>query len=129
MSNVDIRAIGGVAVTGGNLPAASPIRTYTKVSGTTATSGDQTLVAAPSAGNHLVVKDILIQNESSTATTAILKNGATAEWRALLQQYGALALSFPEGEEWRLTTATALVLNLSGANSHGYSIRYRTEAD
>lgn len=105
------------------------IRTYTKTSGTTATSGDQTLIAAPSAGFHLVVKDMILQNESAVETTDIVKNGATAEWRAKLAANAAFSLSFAEGEEWRLTTATALVLNLSGTNSHGYSIRYRTEAD
>lgn len=94
---------------------------------TTATSGDQTLVAAPGAGFRLVVKDLVVQNESSTETTVILKSGSTAAWRAKLAANAALALSFDEGNEWRLGTNEALVLNLSGAHSHSYSGRYFTE--
>lgn len=105
------------------------IRTYTGTAAAVAASGDQTLVAAPAAGNHLVVKDLVVQNESAVETTIILKSGSTAKWRSKLVANAALALSFSEGEEWRLGSAEALVLNLSGANSHGYSIRHRTEVD
>lgn len=116
---MNITAIGGTVV--GNR------RPFTQVSGTTATSGDQTLIAAPGAGKRLVVKELLIQNEEATATTAILKNGSTAEWRALLEQYAAISMGFSTGDEWRLAANSALVLNLSGAISHGYSIRYTVE--
>lgn len=120
---IEIRAMGDRAV--------GKSSTYTKVTGTTATSGDQTLIAAPSAGNHLVIKDIVIQNESTVDTTIILKEGSTAAWRAklLASVFASLAMSFEAGQEWRLASASALVLNLSGANPHGYSIRYFTEAD
>lgn len=128
--NSNIAAVGGTAI-GTSVPvtSSSAIRTYTGTATATATSGDQTLVAAPAAGNHLVVKDLLVQNESAVETTVILKSGTTAKWRAKLAANASLALSFADGEEWRLGTAEALVLNLSGANSHGYSIRHRTEAD
>jgi accessory colonization factor AcfC len=112
-----------------SIDASAPIRTYTATAAATATSGDQTLVAAPAAGNHLVVKDLLVQNESTTETTVILKSGSTAKWRAKLAANASLALSFADGEEWRLGSAEALVLNLSEANSHGYSIRSLVEAD
>ena len=105
------------------------VQLYTALAAsTTATSGDQTLVAAPGAGFRLVVKELLVQNESATETTAILKSGSNARWRAKLAANASLALSFADGEEWRLGANEALVLNLSGANSHGYSGRYCTEA-
>lgn len=121
--NVSLKQIGDRTVGKGS--------SYTKVTGTTATSGDQTLIAAPSAGSHLVIKEIVIQNESAVDTTVILKDGSTATWRAklLASIFGALSMSFEAGQEWRLATASALVLNLSGANSHGYSVRYFTETD
>lgn len=110
---------------------ASAVISYTKVTSTAASSGDNTLVAAPAAGSHIVVKDIIVQNESSTDTTVILKSGSASVWRAKLlgSLAASLAMSFRTGEEWRLGSAEALVLNLSGANSHGYSVRYRVEVD
>lgn len=102
---------------------------FTQVTGTAASSGPNQLIVAPSAGNHLVVKDLVIQNESSTETTVILKSGTTAKWRAKLAANASLNLSFNENEEWRLGSAEKLDLDLSGANSHGYSVRYFTEAD
>ena len=121
MGNTALRMIGDTVLGKGT--------TFTGAASTAASSGDNTLVAAPSAGNHLVVKDLMIQNESSTETTIILKSGSTAKWRGKLAANAALSLGFATGEEWRLGSAEALVLNLSGANSHGYSIRYRTESD
>jgi len=95
---------------------------------TEADSGDNTLVAAPGAGKRLVVTDILVQNESSTATTVILKDGSTSRWRSLLQNQGdALVLSFSPERYWKLAANSALVLNLSGANSHGVSLYYFIE--
>jgi len=40
----------------------------------------------------------------------------------------ALVKDFPAGREWRLPDGTALNLNLSAANSTGYTVEYRTEA-
>lgn len=61
----------------------------TVVSGTKAESGDNTLISAPGAGNMIVLKKIQIQNESSTSTTILLKNGATAMYRAILTSQGS----------------------------------------
>lgn len=105
----------------------TPTNTYTQATGTKAASGDNELVAAPASGDRLAVKELVVQNESTTETTVILKSGSTAKWRGKLAANASLALSFESGEEWRLGTAEALVLNLSGANSHGYSVRYFTE--
>lgn len=116
---MNLGAIGGVPV--------GQFLSYTQATGTKSSSGDNTLVSAPGAGFRLVVKELVVQNESTTATTVVIKNGATSEWRALLDQYRALSMAFQQGEEYRLAANSALVLNLSGANSHGYSVRYRIE--
>lgn len=92
------------------------------VSGTAAASGNNTLIAAPAAGYRITVYALYIQNESATDTTIILRDHV-ARWRALLAQYGWFILDTP----WRLNEAAALTLNLSGANSHGYSVQYAIE--
>ena len=98
-------------------------RTFIYATGTFNTSGNNTVIAAQS-GRQIVVKDIVIQNESTTETLVIIKNGSTAIWRAALEGKKSLALSFAEGEEMLLDLSAALVVTLDGANSHGYSIRY-----
>lgn len=100
----------------------------TSATGTAASSGDNTLIAAPGAGIRIVLVSIIIQNESSTATTMILKNGSTAYERILAQNQGdGLAHAYPVDARKKLAANAALVLNLSGANSCGYSIEYYTE--
>lgn len=103
------------------------LQLYTQATGTKAASGNNELVAAPGAGYRLVVKDIHIQNESTTETTAKLKSGSTDIRRAKLAGSAWFSLSFAANEEWRLAENEALNLDLSGANSHGYSLRYFTE--
>jgi hypothetical protein len=92
------------------------------------TSGDNEIIAAPGAGLRIVVSDVIIQNESSTATTALVKNGATTIKRILMQNQGdGIAFAFARGREWRLTANAALNVNLSGANSVGVSVSYYLE--
>lgn len=100
------------------------------VTGTKSSSGDNTaLIAAPGAGYRIIIASIVLQNESANATTLILKSGTTAFWRVLAQAQGdGLALQFDSSLEWRLGANEALVLNLSGANSCGYSVAYYVEA-
>jgi hypothetical protein len=97
------------------------------VCGTKAVSGNNTLIAAPATGSRIVVWSFVIQNESATATTMILKD-AVDRYRVLGQNQGdGLAMVFDAMQPWRLNAATALTLNLSGANSCGYSIQYSIE--
>lgn len=107
--------------------AGKAVQQFSQVTGTATASGANQLIVTPGAGNRLVVKELMVQNESSTETTMILKSGTTAKWRAKLTAGMGLALSFADGEEWRLGTNEKLDLDLSGANSHGYSVRYFTE--
>ena len=98
------------------------------VTGTIATTGDNTIVVAPGSGLSIYVTHILIQNESATSTTVIVKDTAN-RIRFLAQTQGALfSAIFPGRREIKLTANTALILNLSGANSIGYSIGYYTAA-
>jgi hypothetical protein len=96
----------------------------TIISGTKAAAGDNELVAAPGAGKYIVVDWFLIQNESAVSTTMILKNGAAAGPRILAALQGdGLSVFKP----WKLAANTALNLNLSGANSCGYTVCYHIE--
>ena len=102
----------------------------TRIAGTKAANGDNTLITAPAAGYRLVIKGWYVQNESSTATTIVMANGAgESNYRYLAQNQGdGIGRVYEAFNEWRLTAATALILNLSGANSHGYWLEYWTEA-
>lgn len=101
----------------------------TFVTGTAASSGDNTLIAAPAVGTAIKIRALSIQNETAVATTSILKFGSVAKWRLRSKDDGnGLILTFNAGEEWVVDSALALVLNLSGANTHGYSVAYFTEA-
>lgn len=107
---------------------AEDTRTLTHVCGTAAGAGDNQLVAAPGSGKRLVVSAFVIQNESSIATTLILRDGTDDRWRVEAQSLGdGLTMFFPVGREWRLADNAALQLNLSGANSCGYSVAYWIE--
>ena len=103
-------------------------KTMSIVTGTASTRGDNVLVAAPGVGVRIVVSSFVMQNESATATTMIMRDGTTSKFRVLGQAQGdGLVMQFPAGREWKLTSNTALNLNLSGANSCGYSVQYYTE--
>lgn len=97
------------------------------MTGTAASSGDNTLIAAPGAGLQLVISGLIIQNESSTATTGIIKFGSTAKMRSLFQAQGDGVVR-DLVPAWEVGNNAALVLNLSGANSHGYSVSYWIDA-
>ena len=96
--------------------------TITRTTGTASSSGDNTLVAAPASGKRLVVLYLQVQNESATATTCIVKHGATAVSRFLGQAQGDGLARYYDEYPMILPEATALVLNLGGANSHGYTV-------
>jgi hypothetical protein len=93
---------------------------------TIAAAGNNTIIAAPAAGKRIVVYTMMVQNESATDTTIIVKD-QVPRWRALLSQYGWFVLAFGLLVSWKLNGATALVISLSGANSHGVSVQYSIE--
>ena len=92
-------------------------------------SGDNTIVAAPGAGFRLRVKYLCIQNETSTSTTLLVKWGETTVGRKVLGSASVAYNYYGErGNEWLLPANTALIANLSGANTHNYEVQYRAEA-
>ena len=93
------------------------------------TSGDTTLIAAPSAGQRIVISGFRVQNTTANATSLVLSNGVTIIFsvRTSTDATG-LDANYGLGDEIRLSEATALNLNQSGANAHSYSIRYWLES-
>jgi hypothetical protein len=104
--------------------------TTTVINTTKSATGDNEIVAAPGADVRIVVLSFLMQNESSTATTMILRSAATTNgWRYLGQSQGdSLSMVFSLARPWKLGTNEALNLNLDGANSCGMSVAYYTES-
>jgi hypothetical protein len=115
---------------GWSLVAAAADKTLLTVSGTAAASGDNTLIAAPGSGVKLVLAGIILQLEGTTATTLRLTNGASGSTvlRSFAPNQGdGVALAFSRDARPKLTANTALILNLSGANTCGYTVWYYTE--
>lgn len=97
--------------------------------GTAGASGVNTLIAAPGAGKKIRVLSLQVQNESSTATVAIVKFGTVAKWRVKTPAASALlSAPIPADGDWLVGTNLALVLDLDGANSHGYNVAYTLES-
>lgn len=94
--------------------------------GTKSASGDNELIAAPGTGKRIVIGGLLVQNESATATTVVLTSGGNSLMRALLPAQGDGVVRDME-RGWQLDENDPLTLNLSGANSHGYSVAYWVE--
>lgn len=100
----------------------------TTVSGIVNTLGDNTIIASPGAGNRIVLAEMSLQLEGSTATTVIVKSGSTAQRRWLFPSIGSgVSWVYDQGREVRLFENNALVFNLGGANSIGYTVRYFVE--
>lgn len=101
---------------------------YSYATGTAADNGDNTLIAAPGAGMRLVIRELMVENESGSETTIIIKNGATAIKRRMTTAKGhGYGRAYPPGGELRLAENSALVANLSGANTIGWHAEYITE--
>lgn len=101
---------------------------------TVAASGENTVLGAPGAGKRLVVSAIKIQrNVSNTAETlAYWQWGAGAgvahHWYSLTNDAApGEVVFFPIGNRWIGPTNTALLLDLSAANSHLVSVQYVIE--
>lgn len=110
---------GNIAIT--NFPASRTILTST---GIIATSGDNILISGVN-GFSICITSLIIQLESTASTTILLKDGAITRKRLLLANQGdGLIIAYSSGLELKLTANNALVVNLSSANTVGYSIEY-----
>lgn len=97
----------------------------THVAGSHSTSGDNTVIAAPASGKQVVISSFVIQNESGTDTTVLLKFGAATVLRLVLPAKGdGIMWQFPDGLCWKAGDAAAVVVNLSGANAVAVSVSY-----
>ena len=93
-----------------------------------ASSGDNTIVAAPGAGLRIVITALRIQNNTDIATTVLIRDGATTLAGVVTTVAGTgIDDDFTYGNEIRLSANTALVMNLSAANQHSTSVRYYVE--
>lgn len=110
------------------LPVSVAEKTLVFTTGTISSSGDNTILAAPGSLQNKILF-LQIQNESSTATTVIVKFGTTAKARVLCQNQGdGMQFTAPPGRNWGAGTTTLIALNLSGANSVGYTLVTANEA-
>jgi len=98
------------------------------ISGVKSASGDNTLIAAPGAGEILVIYSLKLQNETDVATTMIVKEGTVERLRHFspATSGGDDAFWSMEDDPMELGAGTALTLNLSAANATGYVINYET---
>lgn len=108
-------------------------KTLATVSGTAASSGNNTLKAAGT--NALKVYAFSLTTTSATSTTCIFQSGAggTELWRVVLQaptsvNVGANLAVTPPAYLFATASATLLNLNLSGAQTIHYSVAYYDEA-
>lgn len=110
--------------------AASTEKTTLTACGTGASSGDNTAIALVSA-KKIVLVSVMLQGLTTTATTIKLTDGAsgTVICQVLAQNQGdGMLIVYPPDARPKLTTATAAIVNLSGANSCGWNITYYTES-
>lgn len=118
------------AVSGNALLVRKPTVSQASANGTAITSAtDTSLVAAPSAGNHLRILRLHASNAGATASLIEFRDGAAGSRRypCYLQQ-GAV-VSVPIDGGWNLTTATALYATTSAAGSVHWHVDYETVAD
>jgi hypothetical protein len=93
------------------------------------TSGDNTIVNAPVAGQRIVITALRVQNNTDIATTVLIKDGVSTVISGVRTTVDGTGFDsdYTFGNELRLTAATALVMNLSAANAHSTSVRYYLE--
>ena len=101
----------------------------TSVDGVVATSGDNAAtIAAPAAGSRIVITDLRVQNTTADETTILFKSGTTTINSLITNAVGGgIDKDYDYGNELRLGTAEAFIINLSGATSHRVSVRYYVE--
>ena len=99
--------------------------------GTPITATTTSVIAAPSAGNHLRILRMHMSNGGSTATWVAIRDGAagTQHYRTYLPQGGAVSLNLNMSGPLDLTTATRLDIVLSAAGSVEYEIDYLSVTD
>lgn len=128
-----IGVVGLVDELGNELGSALQTKGIRTAAGTISASGDTTAIDISAlsgyvSGDLIVLTSMRIQNESGSPNTVLIKDGATTLARAYTSVAGSgFDRQYSPGRELRLTADTDLILNLSAANSIGYSIEYYLE--
>lgn len=109
----------------------APLPTHASSNGTPITATTTSVIAAPSAGNHLRAVRFLLSNGGSTATWVAVRDGAagTRHYNTYLPQGGVVTLDLNMSGPLDLTSATRLDIFLSAAGSVEYEIDYLTVLD
>lgn len=121
---------GAGAVTALTQRTTEATKTVLYVSGTYAANGNNEIIAAPAAGTGIRLISYRVENETAVSTTALLtagNGGAQIDGRILSGLNYWYGDNFSTGRELPIANATALVLNLSGANSHRVHAVYFVE--
>lgn len=134
LTNTAVTVAGSVSlsstiVTIGGIKAAVPTRVS---SNSTAITGTTTsIIAAPSAGNHLRIVRLHAANGGSTATWLRWRDGAagTQHYATYLPQNGVFSINLNLSGPLDLTTATRLDIVMSAAGSIEYEVDYFTVPD
>lgn len=92
-------------------------------------SGNATAIAAPSSGTHLKIHRIFAANSSATATWVYWRDGSAGTKLYPMYLLAGANVTFSLDGTWELTTATALVMNLSANGSVEWHVDYETVAD
>ena len=103
----------------------------TRVFAALTTLGDSTVIAAPAAGQRIVITTLRVQTTTATAVIALCKAGASDSNPSSVVCGPAigsgLSENYEQGNEIRFPAATALVVNLSVATSVYVHVRYYLE--
>lgn len=107
-----------------------PTRTATRKRINISTSGANTIVAAPAAGNRICYEFLKIQNNSTASITALIKFGAddTDYDTVIMTAKGDGFIDDARHGFVPLPAATALIIDLDGANAVVGQLRYWVEA-
>lgn len=114
----------------GSITAAPPTRTVTRKRIAIDTSGDNTIIAAPAAGNRICYELLKYVNNSDSAITALVKFGAadTEYDTTPLPAKGDGYVEDARPGFVPLPAATALIINLDVAKAVAGQVRYWVEA-
>ncbi|MCB1711046.1 MAG: hypothetical protein KDH96_00770 [Candidatus Riesia sp.] len=101
-------------------------RSVTPKSGVVSASGDNILITAPGAGMHIILYAWSWWNNTSTETTVVLKSTTMDNMDSYTTEAkgGGKIMDLPAGLKVDLPDNEPLLLELSGANEHGYFILY-----
>ena len=121
--------LGNLTVVDGapELRAAAP---RLQISGEINTVGDTVILAAPAVGTQYVLSEVIIQNASGVQTTVLLEAGVGDADPMRIQTLAVgdgHSRAYTESNAIRLGDNTALVLNLSSAETVSYTFRYWIE--